>query len=87
MGDLAPGDGLEVVVGIEPLPPPRVRPPGAMKFQLIFAIVLALTLGACNRTQTTLSGAITGGLAGAVVAGPIGAAVGAGTGAYIGARH
>ena len=57
----------------------------AMKVQLI-ALVFALTLCACTRTQTTLSGAAAGGVAGAAVAGPIGAAVGAGTGAFIGSR-
>ena len=66
---------------------PRNYGDGAMKIRLFVTIALALLLAACNRTQTTLGGAVTGGLAGAVVAGPIGAAVGAGTGAYIGARH
>ena len=52
----------------------------AMKVQLV-ALVFALTLYACTRTQITLSGAAVGGVAGAAVAGPIGAAAGAGTGA------
>ena len=56
-----------------------------MKVQLV-ALVFALTLCACTRTQTTLSGAAVGGVAGAAVAGPIGAAVGAGGGAFIGSR-
>ena len=56
-----------------------------MKVQLA-ALVFALTLCACTRTQTTLSGAAVGGVAGAAIAGPIGAAVGAGTGAFVGSR-
>ena len=56
-----------------------------MKVHLV-ALVFALTLCACTRPQTTLSGAAVGGVAGAAVAGPIGAAVGAGTGAFIGSR-
>ena len=56
-----------------------------MKVQLA-ALVFALTLCACTRTQTTLSGAAVGGVAGAAIAGPIGAAVGAGTGACVGSR-
>jgi hypothetical protein len=57
----------------------------AMKFLLV-AAVIALPLGACTTTQTTLGGAAVGGVTGAVVAGPIGAAVGAGTGAFVGSR-
>ena len=56
----------------------------AMK--VLVAAVIALSLGACTTTQTTLGGAAVGGVTGAVVAGPIGAAVGAGTGAFVGSR-
>jgi osmotically inducible lipoprotein OsmB len=47
----------------------------------LLVLVWVLALGACTRTQATLTGAAAGGVAGAVVAGPIGAAVGAGAGA------